>query len=81
MLQKICYHTRVKSEGECGVSHHCPALVTSVDPRGAHPTTSRLLANAGKLASSRWHVTSHCWPRAGESRGKRGARYEVVLLR
>src|SRR5207247_8202491 len=25
--QKICYHTRVKSEGESGVSRHCP------DPR------------------------------------------------
>src|SRR3989440_242029 len=60
---KICYHTRVKSEGESGVSRHCP------DP--PQPTWTSLeriqqlevyWEDRGKSASIRCHVTSHHFP-------------------
>src|SRR5204863_4615577 len=63
ILQKICYHTRVKSEGESGVSRHSP------DP--PQPAWTRLERiqhlpvygeGLGKSASICWHVTSHHFP-------------------
>src|SRR5207248_9547741 len=61
--QIICYHTRVKSKGESGVSHHSP------DP--PQPTWTRVeriqhilvyKECLGKSASICWHVTSHHFP-------------------
>ena len=77
--QKIWYHTGVKEEGESGVSSHSlDTPATSVDPRGAHPTPPSLRRRLGgdSLHQVACHFPSraHCWPGAGGSRGRKGAR-------
>ncbi len=48
--QKICYHRRVKEEGESGDSRHSPdPPATSVAPRGAHPTLRSILEGPGEV--------------------------------
>src|SRR5437588_2950558 len=60
---KICYHTRMKSKGESGVSRHSPdppqPSWTRVE-RIQHLSVYRECV--GKAASISWHVTSHHFP-------------------
>src|SRR6266702_6437758 len=78
--QKICYHTRVKSQGESGVSRHSPD-----PPQPAWTRVERIQQlsvfweDPGKSASIRCHVTSHPFLGVGALRRKECA-YEAVLL-
>src|SRR5258708_4514072 len=49
--QKICYYTRMKWEGESGVSRHSPdPPAIGVDPRGAHPTHTSIQRVPGEVS-------------------------------
>src|SRR6266851_164034 len=60
---KICYHTRMKSKGESGVSRHSPdppqPAWTRVERIQHLPVYRECL---GKSASIRWQITSHHFP-------------------
>src|SRR5260370_22655210 len=60
---KICYHTRMKSKGESGVSRHSPdppqPAWTRVERIQHLPVYRECL---GKSVSIRWQITSHHFP-------------------
>src|SRR2546421_8465273 len=89
--QKICYHTRVKSKGESGVSRHSPdppkqrgPACSATQSPGLRPTPTSILRVPGE--ASRQQMACHflSLPIAGvaplgRAAGKEHA-YEAVLL-
>ncbi|OLB55723.1 MAG: hypothetical protein AUI01_07475 [Ktedonobacter sp. 13_2_20CM_2_56_8] len=76
--QKICYHTRVKSEGESGVSRHSPDPHNQRGPAWSASNTYQYTENAwGKqppAVGMLLPITFHCWRGVEGSRGRKGAR-------
>src|SRR5437016_10805277 len=82
--QKICYHTRVKSEGESGVSRHSPDPRNQRGPAWSASNSYEYTWNArGSQYPSDGRslpITSHRWFRSCGSSGKERM-HEAILLR
>src|SRR6266849_4316120 len=75
--QHICYHTGMKSEEKSGVTCQSPqTFLNQCGPAWSASNTYQYTENAwGSQCPAdgmSLPITSHCWPGAGGSRGRKG---------